>query len=87
MQVTRQTRYGMLTALLIGMALLLAGCGGDNGVDQGMHDTVVAERDAAQAAQAAAEAEAAAEAQARGKRPKLLRLLPPKRRGWPQKRG
>ena len=51
-------RYGFL-AVLLGAALMLAGCGGDDGVDESMHAQVVAERDAALMAQQ--EAEEAAE--------------------------
>ena len=33
---TSRTRYGLL-AMLLGAALMLAGCGGDDGVDEGVH--------------------------------------------------
>ena len=51
----------VMTAVAV-LALALAGCGGDDGVDQSVHDMVTAERDAAQAATDAAEAAAAAAA-------------------------
>lgn len=61
-----RTRYGLL-AVLLGAALMLAGCGGDDGVAQGTHDMALQELEDAQAAAEAAEqarmdAEAAKEA-------------------------
>ena len=48
----------VMTAVAV-LALALAGCGGDDGVDQSVHDMVTAERDAAQAAADKAAADAA----------------------------
>ena len=53
----RRTRYGFITALLMSVALVLAGCGGDDGVSQSVHDQALE-------AQAAAEQKAAEEAAA-----------------------
>ena len=60
-----RTKFGKLvmTAIAV-LALALAGCGGDDGVDQSVHDMALAELSAAEMAAAAAEAEAEAEAAA-----------------------
>ena len=61
MQFTR-TRYGLITALLIGMALMLTGCGGDD--NGGLSAENQARIDNAEAAATAAEARAMAAAAA-----------------------
>ena len=58
---TKRTLW-MYVGAVLAIALFTFGCGGDDGVDQSVHDMVAAERDAAQAATAAAEAAAAAAA-------------------------
>ena len=52
----RITFARLATLLLVSVSLALSGCGGDDGVDQSLHDSVTAERDAAIMAQAALEA-------------------------------
>ena len=59
---TRFTKLALL--LIVAGALALAGCGGDDGVAQSVHDQALAERDAAMTAQEEAEAQAAADAAA-----------------------
>ena len=46
---TRFTKLALL--LIVAGALALAGCGGDDGVAQSVHDQALAERDAAMTAQ------------------------------------
>ena len=60
---TKRTLW-MYTGAVLAIALFTFGCGGDDGVDQSVHDMVTAERDAAAMAQAEAEAEATAAAAA-----------------------
>lgn len=43
----KKARYGLVTVVLLSVALMLAGCGGDDGVSQSVHDQVVTERDKA----------------------------------------
>ena len=54
----RNTFARLAVLLLAVVSLALSGCGGDDGVDQSVHDMVTAERDSAAAALAAAQAAA-----------------------------
>lgn len=54
----RTTLGRLITMAALVLALALAGCGGDDGVDQSVHDMVTAERDANATALAAAQAAA-----------------------------
>ena len=60
---TKRTLW-MYTVAVLAIALFTFGCGGDDGVDQSVHDMVTAERDDAAAALAAAQAQAEADAAA-----------------------
>ena len=62
-QATRFTKLALL--LVVAGALALAGCGGDDGVSQSVHDQLQQERDAEEAARLEAERKAAEEEAAR----------------------